>query len=845
MPAPHLGGVFAGQHQDVWLVAGGAGFPDGPPWKGGRKHWFDHIYVAVKDDAGARQWRSDSSWRLPAPLANGISVSLSEGLLCAGGMNGDSLSRAAFLIKWDGESPLVVPLPALPEARAFAAGAGTGRRVWLLGGQAQAAADSACHNVWMLDLAALEKGWQIQRSWPGPGLVLATAAIQQDAEGPKLFLMGGRSLQPGGIMNSVATCYQMHPLTGKWDSLPPLPRPVAGGAALATGASHVLHFGGENGANTRHLLALSQRADSLRLAGDSAAWRSALGMRNDFLDHYPGFDRHVYAFHSLTRTWTILAESPFPACVTHHALSTEGGIVLTGGEVQPGMRSDEMQVLRISSAPALKGWNLLVIVLYAIALAYIGWRVARRNRGAEAFFRAGQRIPGWAAGLSLFGTSLSAITFMAVPAKTFAGNWLYLPASLSVLLVAPLTIRYVLPFFRRLNLTSAYEYLEKRYNRWLRWCGAAVFLLFQTGRLSIVLYLPSLALSAATGMNVDACIVLMGVLVIAYTALGGIEAVIWTDVLQVVVLMGGVLVCLAGIVLALPGGAGEIFHTARTAQKFQMLDLSFTLTAPVLWVTLLGGFAANLISQSSDQSMIQYYLSTPDERRAGRAIRLHAVMSCIAALLFFAFGTALYAFYKSYPAALNPALPGQDALIPWYVVSQLPAGFSGLVLAGIFAAAMSSLDAGINAAATVVSTDFFRRLRPGASGAAQLRIARLTMLVFGLMAIAGALLLIRLNIRSAWDAFAQVVGLFAGGLSGLFLLGIFSRRAHASGALAGFILSAASQAWIAATGAVHALLYPFVSLAVCVVAGWCLSLLLPGKASTEGLHWKSLSSREK
>ena len=174
-----------------------------------------------------------------------------------------------------------------------------------------------------------------------------------------------------------------------------------------------------------------------------------------------------------------------------------------------------------------------------LSLVVMGFYFSRREKGTDDFFLGGKRIPWWAAGLSIFGTQLSAITFMAIPAKAFATDWLYVLLTVGILAVCPVIIICFLPFFRRLNVTSAYEYLELRFNLPVRLYGSASFLFFQLGRMSIVVLLPAIALSAVTGLNVYMCIIVMGVLCTLYTVLGGIEAVIWTDVIQVIVLMGG------------------------------------------------------------------------------------------------------------------------------------------------------------------------------------------------------------------------------------------------------------------------------------------------------------------
>ena len=233
--------------------------------------------------------------------------------------------------------------------------------------------------------------------------------------------------------------------------------------------------------------------------------------------------------------------------------------IIPSGEVRPGVRTN--RVLRVSPKKQTQGFGALdytVIAVYFAALIAMGLFFARRERSTEDFFLGGRRIPWWAAGLSIYGTQLSAITFMAIPAKAYATNWVYCLGNFTILLAAPFVVLLYLPFFRRLNVTTAYEYLERRFSGGIRLLGSGSYLLFQLGRMGIVLYLPALALAAVTGVDIRLCIVAMGVLATTYAVLGGIEAVIWTDVVQVFVLLGGALVALVIISTGVDGGFGAI-----------------------------------------------------------------------------------------------------------------------------------------------------------------------------------------------------------------------------------------------------------------------------------------------
>ena len=468
--------------------------------------------------------------------------------------------------------------------------------------------------------------------------------------------------------------------------------------------------------------------------------------------------------------------------------------------------------------------NYVALILYLLTLVVIGVYFSRREKGTEDFFLAGRRIPWWAAGLSIFGTGLSAITFMAIPAKAYSTNWVFILGSFAPILFIPFVVAFYIPFYRRLRLTTAYEYLEKRFNLATRLFGSTFFVLFQFGRMAIVLYLPAVALSTVTGLNVYACIVVMGVLATLYTVLGGIEAVIWTDVLQVVVLLGAAVLCLILVAVNVDGGYAGIVLTGLRHDKFHTFNWGWDYTAATVWVVVLGSFLSAVMPNTADQSVVQRYLSTRDERAAKRAAWTSALMGIPTAFLFFFLGTALFVFYDAHPGKVVPGIEA-IAILPLFVMQQMPPGVSGVVIAGIFAAAMSSVDSGMNSVAAAFVTDFYRRVKPDATEGHYLRIARIVTLAAGTVATVVALL----EVKSLLDLFFEILGLFGGSLAGLFVLGIFTRRANGAGALIGAALSAVVLYLIRKFTTIHFFLYAGIGLAVCVGVGYLASLVVPSK----------------
>jgi len=469
------------------------------------------------------------------------------------------------------------------------------------------------------------------------------------------------------------------------------------------------------------------------------------------------------------------------------------------------------------------GWlNYSVLIVYLLLMVGIGFWCSRHNRDTNDFFRGGQRIPWWAAGFSIFATMLSSITFMAIPAVAYGDDW-YLFLANSYILITPVVIFVFLPFYRRLNITSAYEYLEKRFNLGARMVASGLFVLFQTGRIAIVLYLPALALSTVSSIDLTASILLMGVLCIIYTMMGGIEAVIWTDVVQTLVLLGGALFSLYLIVSRLDMGGAEMVAIGRESGKFfENVDWSWDLMSGTAWTILLGSLFHNMFSYTASQDVVQRYITTKDEKTAARAIWLNAVLSMPAQAVFFAIGTALFVFYKFNPGDLQSGL-SNDAIFPYFIVNEVPAGVAGLIVAGLFAAAQSSASSSMNSVATALVTDFHRRLKPRSTEDFNLLLARILALITGTAGVALALVVAAANLRSALETYLNIIGLFGGTISGLFILGIVFRRANGPGAIAGALISAVAVFLV--RDYVHFYAYAFVGIFTTVTAGLLFSLV--------------------
>lgn len=811
-PLPRgISGHFAGVSNDVLITAGGAFFPT-PLFEGGQKSWVDDIFVLRR---GEDKWQG--GFMLHRPLAYGAAITTEAGLICIGGSDAERNYAAVFQLTWANELIEQSTLPELPQPCALLSAAVLDDTIYVAGGQDSPNATAAMKNFWALTLSEPHLRWKVLEPWPGAARILPVAAAQDGA----FYLISGCELLVGDdgkvSRRYLNDAYRFRPGRG-WDRIASAPEAVAAAPAIAFGPSHILVFGGDDGKNADRVWELKE--------------------------NHPGFSRDILAYHTVTNTWTKMGTMP-TGLVTTTAVHWEDGVIIPGGEDRPGHRSAEVLEGRPSEARAPFGvLNTLALLAYLCGLLMMGVYFSRREKSTADFFLAGRRVPWWAAGLSIFGTQLSAITFMAIPAKTYATNWVYFLGNMTIVLIAPVVVFLYLPFFRRLDITTAYEYLEKRFNLPVRLFGSTAFVLFQVGRMGIVLFLPALALSAVTGINIYTCILVMAVLCTIYTVLGGIEAVIWTDVLQVAVLLGGALISLFIIAGHVDGGFAGILAAGRASQKFRSFNWTWDATVAAVWVVLFGNLLGNLVPYTSDQTVIQRYLTTPDERQAARSVWTNAVLTIPASVIFFGMGTALFAFYKGRPDLLNPALQ-TDAIFPWFIVQQLPAGVSGLVIAGLFAAAMSTLDSSLNSVSTAIVTDFYHRLTPSAKDKTCLRMARVLTLVLGAVAAATACLMATYRIQSLWDVYLGMVGLLGGSLAGVFVLGIFTRRAHGLGAFVGAAISVVVLVLVQRFSPIHFLLYAPIAIVSCSLTGYAASCLIPSASKRlEGLTVYAMSTRK-
>ncbi len=439
-----------------------------------------------------------------------------------------------------------------------------------------------------------------------------------------------------------------------------------------------------------------------------------------------------------------------------------------------------------------------VLAFYFAVTMGVGFLFRSQSKSVDGFTAAGRSLPGWLTGLSILGTYVSSISFLALPGRAYAGDWNAFVFSISIPLAAWIAVRWFMPFYRGGGHVSAYVHLEERFGPWARAYASACYLLTQLARVGTVMYLMALPMNVLLGWDIRWIILATGVAVTLYTFVGGIVAVIWNDAIQTVVLMVGALVCLLIMILALPGGWPELLRLGSEHSKFGLGSFGPELGAPTFWVVLAYGLVINLQNFGIDQNYVQRYLAASSDREARKSVWLGALLYVPVSAVFFLIGTALFAYYATRPEAL-PELyreAGQsDRVFPFFIVTALPPGITGLLIAAIFAAAMSTVSTSLNSSATIVLSDYYKRYwRRDSDERRDMRALHLTTLAIGALGTGIALGLTRVS--SALDAWWLLAGIFGGGTLGLFLLGFIGRRATNLAAAIGVSVGVSLIVWM-------------------------------------------------
>ena len=818
-PATPMDNAVSG-HYAAWQMGGlstygGCNFPDVPCADGGQKVYY--------------------------PKAYGASVQVPGGAVYLGGMDATaSLSDCTFLSATDGSS---TPIASLPKPLDNFAATYHNGMLWVAGGQTNGVPN---RDIYSLPYPGNATTWTLAATLPDECRLQPCVAVQNTATGYALFIFGGYQpktesqealVHTDGVYMPIAALKKGNATL--WKRTAPAAvnvneddndnenegshpeathnpqltthnsyHAIVGSTCATSGYSHVLFFGGVD--HDIFLSAISGQQDSLYLRHQPEWYR---------------FRKDVLTYHTITDSWGLLPGDELlaraGACLTPEVGGK--GWSYSGGELMPGVRSADVTHVEVTNDKSFGWLNWTILVLYLVGMLLMGFYFMRKEKGADDFFKGGGRIPWWAAGISIYATMLSAITYMTIPAKAYTTNWTYYPMLWMILLISFPVIKYYLPYFRKLNVTSAYEILEQRFNLFTRLLASTLFCIFMIVRMAIVLYLPSLALTAVTGIDIYLCIVLMGLVTIIYCTMGGVEAVIWGDVVQGLILVFGALFAVVYLAVNTEGGVMGCIDIALENDKLRLFDWSNSWSQACWWVIIIGGLANNLISYTSDQTVIQRYLTTPDEKSAGRGILVNGVMSVFVSVAFYMIGTGLYTFYKTHPTELDVTMGQSDAIFPFFMMSQMPAGIAGALIAAIFAATMSTISSNINSVATAFSIDFWKRFRR-TTDSQLVVVARWASVVSGMIGLLLALLMATWDIQSFLDFFNEALGLLTSGLGGLFFIAVFMKRVKGYAALTGFVVGEAVVFWMSECTDANFFLFGATGMLVSIVVAWLLSI---------------------
>ena len=432
---------------------------------------------------------------------------------------------------------------------------------------------------------------------------------------------------------------------------------------------------------------------------------------------------------------------------------------------------------------SLSGIDIGILFLYGAVLIGMGIYYTRKCRTAEQFMVAGRSIPAWAAGLAVMSTYTSSISYIATPGKAFDSNWHPFIFSICIIPVAWFVCKYAVPYYRKVKLISVYEFLEDRLGSWARIYGAFSFVLFMVGRIAVILYLASLLLNTFVPWGIIPVIIVMGLITIVYTFLGGMEAVIWTDVMQSLVMIVGIVFCAVTLTREVFSQPDYLIQAALDANKFSLGSVKFTLASQqhlfdrTIWVMIIFGITENLRSLIADQNCVQKYSSVADERQAKKSIWIGMLIYIPLTAIFLYIGTALFAYYSSSAHQLGEGITKGEQVFPFFIAQQLPVGLKGLVIAAILAAAMSTVDSNLNCSATVLLLDFYKRyFNPDIGERASVVFLRAMTITWGALGTVFAILMIRAE--SILDVWWQISSIFGGGVLGMFILGLLRVRLH-------------------------------------------------------------------
>lgn len=787
-------GMFAGQAGGALIVGGGLN-ADGKP--------SDEVFV-----------QTDSGWR-KTTLAEGlayaacVSGTLADAggvrtrLFLAGGLTKAGVTDKVVALDWRDGQLRENSLPALPQPVAMA-GAGffedqPKKQLYVIGGITSAEAGSASRKFYRYSFGATTNaGWEELPPLPGEGRLLpGVICFYNDVHvfgGFTLSQVGGKNLYKPAAS---AQAYRWHVIDGTtfsgWRDLTPLPEAVAAPAVFMTGQVHAGVAGG------------------ITNAVSDTPWPMESGTGT----------RSIQIYHNVTDTWVQKGQLPEP--LANCAAISHGRLTVLGRSGS-GLESAYDVVIN-RTVKSLRWPDYAGLFIYFGVVAFVGLYFTRKQTGSEGFALGDRKIPWWMAGISMFASAASSISFMAIPALAFRTSMIWALPALMLIPLFFLEAFVLYPLIRKLEITSTFEYLERRFHPSLRFIASAQAMALQTfGRMNMVLLLPALAIAAVTGLSVFASVLLMGLVTTIYSSKGGMKAVVLTEVIQGITMVLGISLIVILAITGLPHGWSSFMEVNTHFHKLDLGIWSLDYTMPVIWILILTPLF-NKLAFSADQPTVQRVFATPlkDVRK------LALMFLCFSVFISFAVnfaGISVFAYFHQHPGELDPAMTN-DQIIPLYIVQRLPVGIAGLIIASLFAAAMSALAGSMNSVAVLFTEDFYRKLKKNVSDRERLRVMRIASLVAGTAATLCALYMATMNQRSLFQTWNELFAMLGGGFLGVYILGTYTRRANAIGAFSGAIASIGVAVWLKYDTTVHWYFYTPGAVIACVGIGYLVSLCTP------------------
>jgi SSS family solute:Na+ symporter len=448
--------------------------------------------------------------------------------------------------------------------------------------------------------------------------------------------------------------------------------------------------------------------------------------------------------------------------------------------------------------PALHYIDYIIIVISLAVPVFVSLKFLKKQKTTEHYFIAKGAVPTWVIGVSILAALISSITFLAYPGNGYSSNWILLVQGLMVPIVLSAFIWFVVPLYRNVIKLSAYEYFEHRFGFFARLYSSLGFFLAHFSKMGTVFFLLAMALSKMTGMDTYGMIWIVGFVVVFITLIGGIEAVFWLDVFQGGLKVLGGITALVIIIFTIPGGISTIWDVASAGGRTGFGPYQFSLTKLTFWVMVLNGIFYAIQKYGTDQTIVQRYLSASSDKEAVKASFLGVFLTVPVWALFMFIGTALYAYYQVNSGIL-PAGTKPDEVFPFFIMTKLPVGVVGLILSALMAAAISSLDADLNCLSAICVSDYYTRLKPQSTEKQKMFVSRLIIIVAGIASLLIATYYVKIGGEGILDVVFTLYSIFSGGIAGMFLLGLFSKRANKQGLYVGIGACILFTAWAVLT----------------------------------------------